>query len=122
MLEHLAGSGLKFQAAPACLSAWSQLRSQITEVQEDLNLLCLLQMKEKITTLKPAWDLYFLQLEEEQLTPDDARVSFSKCWKRGWTMPPTLDPESLVPPMSFISVTDSKNCSQLCCLSVETYQ
>ena len=29
--------------------AWSQLRSQITEVQEDLNLFCLLQMKEEVS-------------------------------------------------------------------------
>lgn len=48
MLEHLDCSGLKSQASP-CLFAASQLRSRITEVQKDLNLLCLLQMKGKVS-------------------------------------------------------------------------
>lgn len=48
MLEHLESSGLKSQASP-CLFAASQFRSQITKVQKDLNLLCLLQMKGKVS-------------------------------------------------------------------------
>lgn len=41
--------GLNFELHPAYLSAWYQLRSQGAEVQEDLNLLGLLQMKEKVS-------------------------------------------------------------------------